>query len=130
MSGIDGEISPVEAVSLMSQTLFLQGLLLNITPEEFSALKIYPVEKTGKSLSEETDVVHPSGADSLLLTDVPGGTCSDGDENLQNTPPPMEVPWLGDPAGSGVESSGEFELTGTFETGEAYVTMSSFPQVK
>lgn len=128
--------------------LFLQGLLLNFKPEVFSALKVYPMEKTEEQPCEETE---PSIADStqsnhpcstqssdcsrsttsvsteeLELSALLSRSSSDGEDSLQSTSPsPINVLQLGERSHTPPpeRNSGGNEA-------EAYVTMSSFYQIK
>ncbi len=133
--------------------LFLQGLLLNFKPEVFSALKVCPMEKTEEQPYEEsepsiaaaaaadsTQSNHPCSTQSsdcsrsttsvsteeLELSALLSRSSSDGEDSLQSTSQsPINVLQLGErPHTPPPErSSGGNEA-------EAYVTMSSFYQIK
>lgn len=128
--------------------LFLQDLLLSLKPEEFSALRIYPMKNTDKPLFEETDpVLRPAATDrtpsidlcstrssdccrsnasvsteELELSAMQSRSCSNGDESLQvASSSPVDVLQLQD---------AEPKVFGASQKDEAYVTMSSFYQIK
>lgn len=119
-----------------------KGLLLNLHPEVFSSLK---VDQTEKQPCEETDPsagaeLDPScstqtsdcsrsttSTEELELSTLLSRSSADGGDSLQSTSPsPMEVPGLGErPLTPQPECS-----SSAGNEAEAYVTMSSFYQVK
>ncbi|KAM9840904.1 interleukin-7 receptor subunit alpha isoform 1-T1 [Aulostomus maculatus] len=103
-----------------------EGLLLNFKPEEFSTLKIEPVEKTDEQPNDLGSVLSSAccGSSASVTTEelqrsAPlGGTCSCTDENLQCSGPPVDG-W-----------TAEAVPLQASPKEEAYVTMSSFYQIK
>lgn len=139
--------------------LLLQGLLLNFKPEVFSALKVYPLEKTDEEPGEEAEPsVNPAAADraqsnnpsstqssdcrsttsvsteELELSALLSRSSSDTEETPQSTSPsPINILQLGDGHTPQPEHSCEgnqAEVFGVSQQEEAYVTMSSFYQIK
>lgn len=139
--------------------LAFQGLLLNFKPEVFSALKVYPLEKTDEEPGEEAEPsVNPAAADGaqsnnpsstqssdcrsttsvsteeLELSALLCRSSSDTEETLQSTSPsPINILQLrdGDAPQSERSSGGnQAEVFGVSQQDEAYVTMSSFYQLK
>ncbi|XP_040013975.1 interleukin-7 receptor subunit alpha isoform X2 [Xiphias gladius] len=137
-----------------------KGLLLNFKPEVFSTLKVYPMEKTEVQPCEETEPsISPAAADStqpdgpcstqssdcrsttsvsteeLELSALLSRISSDGEGSLQSaSPSPVNVLPLGDrPQTPEPECGSEGNEAEAFEVSqqeEAYVTMSSFYQIK
>ncbi|GLD56866.1 interleukin-7 receptor subunit alpha-like protein [Lates japonicus] len=132
-----------------------KGLLLNFKPEVFSALKVYPMEKTEVQPCEETEPsVSPAAADGAQSTDpcsTQSSDCrsttsvsteelelsallsrssSDGEDSLQS----INDLRLGDgprtPQPERSSGGNEGEVFGVSQQEEAYVTMSSFYQIK
>ncbi|TKS85115.1 Interleukin-7 receptor subunit alpha [Collichthys lucidus] len=129
-----------------------KGLLLNFKPEVFSALKVYPMQKAEEQPCEEAEPSitaegsqsnHASSTQSsdcsrsttsisteeLELSTLLSRSSSDGEDSLQSTSPsPIDVLQLGErphtPGGN------EAEGFGVSQQEEAYVTMSSFYQIK
>uniref|UniRef100_A0A3B4YDM3 Interleukin 7 receptor n=1 Tax=Seriola lalandi dorsalis TaxID=1841481 RepID=A0A3B4YDM3_SERLL len=123
-----------------------KGLLLNFNPEEFSALKVCPVERTDVRPCENPESsVSPAAADSCQSSDpcsTQNSDCrsttsisteelelsallsrgsSDGEDSLHSaSPSPAE----------GNSGGNETEVFGGSQQEEAYVTMSSFYQIK
>ncbi|XP_044029629.1 interleukin-7 receptor subunit alpha isoform X2 [Siniperca chuatsi] len=129
-----------------------KGLLLNFKPEVFSALTVYPLEKTEEQPCEETEPSITAAADDgtqsnhacstqssdcsrsttsvsteeLELSALLSRSSSDGEDSLQSTSlSPINVLQLGERSDTPQpqSSSGGNEA-------EAYVTMSSFYQIK
>ena len=133
-----------------------QGLLLNFKPEVFSALKVYPMEKTEEtepSITAAAAEDNPSNpacsthssdssrsttsisTEELELSALLSRSSSEGEDGLQSTSPsPVHVPQPEERRRSPQpESSGggdEAEESGGSQQEEAYVTMSSFYQIK
>ncbi|XP_056260174.1 interleukin-7 receptor subunit alpha [Seriola aureovittata] len=137
-----------------------KGLLLNFNPEEFSALKVCPVERTDVRPCENPESsVSPAAADSCQSSDpcsTQNSDCrsttsisteelelsallsrgsSDGEDSLHSaSPSPVNVLQLGDgalaPQAEGNSGGNETEVFGGSQQEEAYVTMSSFYQIK
>ncbi|KAG8010401.1 Interleukin-7 receptor subunit alpha [Nibea albiflora] len=131
-----------------------KGLLLNFKPEVFSALRVYPMQKAEEQPCEEAEPSitaaaegsqsnHASSTQSsdcsrsttsvsteeLELSALLSRSSSDGEDSLQSTSPsPIDVLQLGErphtPGGN------EAEGFGVNQQEEAYVTMSSFYQIK
>lgn len=127
----------------------LQGFLLIFKPEVFSALKVYPLERADEEPGEEEEpsvnVAAADGAQSnnpsstqssdcssttststeeLELSALLSRTCSDSEETS-----PIHTRQHGD--GHPAESErGQAEVFGVGPQEEAYVTMSSFYQIK
>ncbi|KAI3361904.1 hypothetical protein L3Q82_002223 [Scortum barcoo] len=126
-----------------------KGLLLNFKPEVFSALKVYPVEKTEEQPSEEpepsidaADAAQPNppcsaqssdcsrsttsvSTEELELSALLSRSSSDGEDSLQSSSPsPVNVLHLGE----GPHTPPP-ERSGGGNEAEAYVTMSSFYQI-
>lgn len=135
----------------------LQGLLLNVKPEVFSALKVYPMEKkpceeTEPSITaaaEGTQLTLPCSTQSsdcsrstttvsteeLELSALLSRSSSDGEDSLQSTSPsPINILELGErphtPQPERSSEGNEAEVSGVGQQEEAYVTMSSFYQIK
>ncbi|KAM8743350.1 interleukin-7 receptor subunit alpha isoform 1-T2 [Acanthopagrus schlegelii] len=133
-----------------------KGLLLNFKPEVFSALKVYPMEKTEETepsitaAAAEDDPSNPAcsthssdssrsttsiSTEELELSALLSRSSSEGEDGLQSTSPsPVHVPQPEERRCSPQpESSGggdEAEESGGSQQEEAYVTMSSFYQIK
>ncbi|XP_073333641.1 interleukin-7 receptor subunit alpha [Pagrus major] len=131
-----------------------KGLLLNFKPEVFSALKVYPMEKTEEetepsitaAAAEDTrsnPACSTHSSDSSRSTtsvsteelELLSRSSSDGEDSLQSTSlSPVHVPQLEErllspqPECSG--GGNEAEESGGSQQEEAYVTMSSFYQIK
>ncbi|KAK2818502.1 hypothetical protein Q5P01_024063 [Channa striata] len=139
-----------------------KGLLLNLKPEVFSALKIYPIDEAKEDQAEEMQLsVSPAAAtvDDGTQSNNPSSTQSsncrsttsisteelelsallsrssfNGEDSLQSTSPSLnnalllrEVP---EPWPEGSSGGNQVELFGVGQKEEAYVTMSSFYQIK
>ncbi|XP_070781214.1 interleukin-7 receptor subunit alpha [Enoplosus armatus] len=127
-----------------------KGLLLNFKPEVFSALKVYPIEKTDEQPCEESEPSisaadgslsnHPCSTQSsdcsrsttsvsteeLELSALLSRSSSDGEDSLQSTSPsPINVLQLGERP-----DTPQAERSSGGNEAEAYVTMSSFYQIK
>ncbi|XP_051249892.1 interleukin-7 receptor subunit alpha [Dicentrarchus labrax] len=140
-----------------------KGLLLNFKPEVFSALKVYPMEKTEEQPCDETEPSIAASApaaestqsnhacstqssdcsrsttsvstEELELSALLSRSSSDGEDSLQSTSPsPIRDLQFGETPHApqrGCSSEGnEAELFGVSQQEEAYVTMSSFYQIK
>nr|XP_020478107.1 interleukin-7 receptor subunit alpha isoform X3 [Monopterus albus]XP_020478108.1 interleukin-7 receptor subunit alpha isoform X3 [Monopterus albus]XP_020478109.1 interleukin-7 receptor subunit alpha isoform X3 [Monopterus albus]XP_020478110.1 interleukin-7 receptor subunit alpha isoform X3 [Monopterus albus] len=133
-----------------------KGLLLHFHPEVFSTLKVFPMEKPEEQLWEETDPpTGPAVADGsqpndpcstqssdcrsttteeLELSALLSRSSSDGEESLQSTSlSPASVLQLEDrdtPPPEHSRGGNEAEVFGVSQQEEAYVTMSSFYQIK
>ncbi|XP_040914841.1 interleukin-7 receptor subunit alpha isoform X2 [Toxotes jaculatrix] len=134
-----------------------KGLLLNFKPEVFSALKVDPQEKTEVQPSEETEPsLRPDSTRSndpcstqssdcrsttsvsteeLELSGLLSRSSSDGEDSLQSvSPSPVNVLQLGDgphmPQPEPSSGGNKAEVFGASQQEEAYVTMSSFYQIK
>lgn len=132
-----------------------QGFLLNVKPEVFSDLKIYPMEKTESSLAsaaaaaEGTESNYPCSTQScdctrsttsvsteeLELSTLLSRSSSDGEESLQSTSPtPVDTLQLRKkhhtPQSECFSEGNEAEVFEISKQEEAYVTMSSFYQIK
>lgn len=133
----------------------MQGLLLNFNPEEFSALKVCPLEKAELRPCEEPEAsVCPAAAAAAADSSQSSDPCStqssdcrsttsitteelelsallsssDGEDSLQSTSPsPVNVL---QPRAEGSGGGNEPEVFGVSQQDEAYVTMSSFYQIK
>lgn len=127
-----------------------QGLLLNVKPDVFSVLKVYPLEEIDAEPADESepldvaDVVPPSlpcssqssdfsrSADSVSTEDLElsallSRSSSDEEGSLQSAAPtPVEDP--GTPQ-SEQDSEGKGTVLGVSKQEEAYVTMSSFYEI-
>ncbi|XP_029025477.1 interleukin-7 receptor subunit alpha [Betta splendens] len=123
-----------------------KGLLLSFSPEVFSALKVYPVKAADEEAAEEMQPALPpavaeqpsstQSSDCRSTTSVSteelelSRSCSDGEESVQSSSPsPVNVLPLWD----GHDRSGggnQLEALGAGQQEEAYVTMSSFYQIK
>uniref|UniRef100_A0A3P8UBF1 Fibronectin type-III domain-containing protein n=1 Tax=Amphiprion percula TaxID=161767 RepID=A0A3P8UBF1_AMPPE len=123
-----------------------KGLLLNFKPEVFSALKVYPLEKPAcvemessqsSTQSSSQSSTQSSGCRSTtsVITEELELTAllssSSGEDSLQGSSPshvpqPMETPGSPDRISAGHE----VEVFGVSQQEEAYVTMSSFYQIK
>lgn len=134
-----------------------QGLLLNFKPEVFSALKVYPMEKTEEetepsisTAAAEDNRSNPAcsthssdssrsttsvSTEELELSALLSRSSSEGEDGLQSTSPsPVHVPQPEERRHSPQpECSGggdEAEESAGSQQEEAYVTMSSFYQIK
>ncbi|XP_070707236.1 interleukin-7 receptor subunit alpha [Pempheris klunzingeri] len=128
-----------------------KGLLLNFKPEVFSALKVCPAEKPEEQRSAaagpQSDPVcstQSSGGststtsvstEELELSALLSRSSSDGEDGLQSTSPsPIHVLRLGEgphaPQAELGAGGREVEACGVNQPEEAYVTMSSFYQIK
>lgn len=138
-----------------------KGLLLNLKPEVFSALKVDPKEKTQEPPCEGTGPLitaaadrgpqpnHPCSTQSsscsrsttsvsteeLELSALLSGGSSDGEDAHRSTgPSPINVLQLGErpltPQPEQGRGGNEVEVFGVSQQEEAYVTMSSFYQIK
>ncbi|XP_067339488.1 interleukin-7 receptor subunit alpha isoform X2 [Channa argus] len=136
-----------------------KGLLLNLKPEVFSALKVYPMEETEEDQGEDTQPSvnalaadgtqsnNPSSTQSsdcrsttsisteeLELSTLLSRSSSNGEDSLQSTSPsPINVLMLCEvpiPRPEGRSGGNQVELFGLGQQEEAYVTMSSFYQIK
>lgn len=118
--------------------LLFQGLLLNFKPEVFSSLKVFPIEEEPQPLVDPD--VEPSSAQSsgsrsttsisteeLELSTLLSKSSSSGEDSLQSSiPSPID-----DTAPPECSSGGDqAKAFGGSPQEEAYVTMSSFYQVK
>nr|XP_015798795.2 interleukin-7 receptor subunit alpha [Nothobranchius furzeri] len=112
-----------------------KGFLLNLNPEVFSSLKVYPLEKTdeaGSSQSSDCTSTTSVSTEELEVSALLRRSCSDGEDSLQ-TPPVSsflhqeEAPSTSQSEQSMVENRVE---CGINQQEEAYVTMSSFSQIK
>ncbi|XP_028273154.1 interleukin-7 receptor subunit alpha [Parambassis ranga] len=134
-----------------------KGLLLNLNPEVISALNVYPPQKT--ALEEPEPMIRPAAAaddqssdpcstqssdcrsatsastEELELSALLSRSSSDGEDSLQSaTPSPVNVPRVMErpqtpPAEPPVRGN-EAKAPGISPQEEAYVTMSSFYQLK
>lgn len=134
-----------------------KGLLLNFKPEVFSALKVYPMEKTEEetepsisTAAAEDNRSNPAcsthssdssrsttsvSTEELELSALLSRSSSEGEDGLQSTSPsPVHVPQPEERRHSPQpECSGggdEAEESAGSQQEEAYVTMSSFYQIK
>ncbi|XP_026210448.1 interleukin-7 receptor subunit alpha isoform X2 [Anabas testudineus] len=134
-----------------------KGLLLNFKPEVFSALKVYPVEKTEEEPGEEAEPsANPAAADetrsnnpsSTQSSDCRSTTSvsteelelsallssSDAEETLQSTSPSpinmLQHSGGRSPQPERSEGGNQAKVFGVHQQEEAYVTMSSFYQIK
>ncbi|XP_030004169.1 interleukin-7 receptor subunit alpha [Sphaeramia orbicularis] len=134
-----------------------KGLLLTISPEVFSALKIYPKGQTEEQPSEETQPVILPAADDVQVTNpcsTQSSDCSrsnisvsteelellsrnssEGEESLHSTSPsPVDTIQLREASNTlppeHINQEHEPEVFGVAQPDEAYVTMSSFYQIK
>nr|XP_046231359.1 interleukin-7 receptor subunit alpha isoform X2 [Scatophagus argus] len=134
-----------------------KGLLLNFKPEVFSALKVYPMEKAEEHPCEETvpSVIAAAagGTQSNLPCSTQTSDCStsttsisteelelsallsDREDSVQTTSPsPTQVLQLGErpdtPQPECSSGGNEAEVFRVSQQDEAYVTMSSFYQIK
>ncbi|KAM6975455.1 interleukin-7 receptor subunit alpha-like [Tautogolabrus adspersus] len=136
-----------------------KGLLLNFKPEEFSALKVSPLVKSEEQPCEDTDSPTPPAADSGSQSTPPCSTqtsecsttitsisieelsgllsrsASDEEDCVQSSGPSSinfvqdeQRPYTPPPEHS--EGGNEGEESGGSQQEEAYVTMSSFYQIK
>uniref|UniRef100_A0A8C6KA82 Fibronectin type-III domain-containing protein n=1 Tax=Nothobranchius furzeri TaxID=105023 RepID=A0A8C6KA82_NOTFU len=112
-----------------------KGFLLNLNPEVFSSLKVYPLEKTdeaGSSQSSDCTSTTSVSTEELEVSALLRRSGSDGEDSLQ-TPPVSsflhqeEAPSTSQSEQSMVENRVE---CGINQQEEAYVTMSSFSQIK
>lgn len=132
---------------------------MNFKPEVFSALKVYPMEKREEQLRKETEAsltaadgsqsTHPCSTQSsdcsrsttsvsteeLELSALLSRSSSDGEDSLQSTSPsPINVLQLRErphtPQPERNHGGNEAEVFGVGQKEEAYVTMSSFYQIK
>lgn len=134
---------------------------MNVKPEVFSALKVYPMETTEGYPCEETEPSNTAAASEGTQLNLPCSTqssdcsrsttsvsteelelsvllsrsSSDGEDSLQSTSPStINVLQLGErPHTPQTEHSSEgnkTEVFGLSKQDEAYVTMSSFYQIK
>lgn len=133
-----------------------KGLLLNVKPEVFSALTVYPMEKTEEqsSVEPQPSITAAKGEHSHDLSSTQSSDCSrsttsgsteelelsallsrssyDGEDSLQSDGPSikeLEDRPLTPPPGSSSRGD-EVEMFGVGKQEEAYVTMSSFYQIK
>ncbi|XP_069023847.1 interleukin-7 receptor subunit alpha isoform X1 [Embiotoca jacksoni] len=126
-----------------------KGLLLNLKPEVFSALRVDPLEKT---TSEEPSTDDPDGRPWIDPGSTQSSDCrsttsatteelelstllssSDGEDSLPSTSPsPVHVPPLEERPHTPERCAEgmEVEVFGGSQQEEAYVTMSSFYQIK
>ncbi|XP_061647257.1 interleukin-7 receptor subunit alpha [Phyllopteryx taeniolatus] len=118
------------------------ALLLNLKPEEFSALKIYPVIETGEE--ERVRAIHRATSDLTLASGLrstqnsdcsitteelelsisPNSSCSGGDDSLRSSSSPLVANAAPSPGDSTPP------VLGACQKEEDYVTMSSFYQIK
>lgn len=138
-------------------SLFLQGLLLNVKPEVFSALKVCSLERTDGEPCQEA---YPAAADStrstlpcsaqssefsscaasvsteeLELSMQLSRSSSEAEDSFHSTSPsPISVTQLQErpltPPIECSDGSNEAEVVTVGKQEEAYVTMSSFYQIK
>lgn len=117
-----------------------KGLLLNLNPEVFSALRVSPTlqprEETEPPLSPDDDALsddpgstqssdcRSTATEELEFSALLSRSSSDGEDGLHSdAPSPVQDPRLG---GGGTEA----QVFGRGQQEEAYVTMSSFYQIK
>lgn len=123
--------------------MFHQGLLLNLNPEVFSSLKVYPQEEAPSEEAEPS--LGPAAAGGSPSSSAQSSDCrsttsisteeleisallsrssSDGEDSLpRDSTSPVNVPQQEDQAGN-------LQPDGLKQPEEAYVTMSSFYQIK
>uniref|UniRef100_A0A3Q3G062 Fibronectin type-III domain-containing protein n=1 Tax=Labrus bergylta TaxID=56723 RepID=A0A3Q3G062_9LABR len=135
-----------------------KGLLLNFKPEEFSALRVSPLAKSEEQPCEETDPLTPPAANSSSstppcstqtsecsttitsisteeLSGLLSRSSSDVEDGVQSSGP-SSINFLQDeqrphtPPQEHSEGGNEGEESGGSQQEEAYVTMSSFYQIK
>nr|XP_020492599.1 interleukin-7 receptor subunit alpha [Labrus bergylta] len=135
-----------------------KGLLLNFKPEEFSALRVSPLAKSEEQPCEETDPPTPPAANSSSstppcstqtsecsttitsisteeLSGLLSRSSSDVEDGVQSSGP-SSINFLQDeqrphtPPQEHSEGGNEGEESGGSQQEEAYVTMSSFYQIK
>ncbi|KAM9306459.1 interleukin-7 receptor subunit alpha [Pholidichthys leucotaenia] len=126
------------------------NLLLNFRPEEFSALKVYPLETTSREEQEHPDdsgSPHSSepcstqssdcrsatsaSTEELELSALLSGTSSDSEDSLQGTSSsPVNFIQLEERPATPQLGGNMPEVFGVNQQEEAYVTMSSFYQIK
>ncbi|XP_042250862.1 interleukin-7 receptor subunit alpha [Thunnus maccoyii] len=130
-----------------------KGLLLNLKPEVFSALKISPMEKAtceetepsiaaaaaadgtnAPSSTQSSDCSRSNASVSTEESELLSRSSSDGEDSLQSSgPSPVDVPQLAErprtPAPERSAGRNEPELFAVSQQEEAYVTMSSFYQL-
>jgi len=126
----------------------LQGLLLNLSPEVFSSLKVYPLERTACAEAEPS--ISPAAADGSHSSSTQSSDCksttsisteelelsallsrssSDCEDSVpSSSPSPVEERPL-TPQPEQLSGVNEVEFGGN-QQDEAYVTMSSFYQIK
>uniref|UniRef100_UPI0037E8B828 interleukin-7 receptor subunit alpha-like n=1 Tax=Semicossyphus pulcher TaxID=241346 RepID=UPI0037E8B828 len=124
-----------------------KGLLLNFKPEEFSSLKVSPKERSEEQPCEETEHSTPpdstqtsdcsstsANTEELELSALLSRSSSDREDSLQiNAPSHDHVLHAGQrPSPPPPEGSGghQVEVFAVSQQEEAYVTMSSFYQIK
>ncbi|KAM9338738.1 interleukin-7 receptor subunit alpha [Symphorus nematophorus] len=136
-----------------------KGLLLNFHPEVFSALRVDPMERAEEppceeaepSSAEDARSADPCSAHSsdccrsatsvsteeLELSALLSRSSSDGEDSLQSASPspvhalqPAERPHTPEPEGGGGGGGNKAEAFAVSQQDEAYVTMSSFYQIK
>ncbi|MEQ2185905.1 hypothetical protein GOODEAATRI_022922, partial [Goodea atripinnis] len=131
--------------------MFHQGLLLNLNPEVFSSLKVYPLEKT--NFEEAEPSLGPAAADGSQSSSNQSSDCrsttsvsteeleisallsrsaSYGEDSLpSSSPSPVMVLQREDEAQNlQPENGSRGNAVGMNQPEEAYVTMSSFYQIK
>ncbi|MEQ2203965.1 hypothetical protein XENOCAPTIV_005822, partial [Xenoophorus captivus] len=131
--------------------MFHQGLLLNLNPEVFSSLKVYPLEKT--NFEEAEPSLGPTDADGSQSSSNQSSDCrsttsvsteeleisalltrsaSYGEDSLpSSSPSPVMVLQREDEAQNlQPENGSRGNAVGMNQPEEAYVTMSSFYQIK
>ncbi|KAF0031819.1 hypothetical protein F2P81_016374 [Scophthalmus maximus] len=134
------ELSSLGTMKASGDVVLLQGLLLNLNPEVFSALRVSPTlqprEETEPPLSPDDDALsddpgstqssdcRSTATEELEFSALLSRSSSDGEDGLHSdAPSPVQDPRLG---GGGTEA----QVFGRGQQEEAYVTMSSFYQIK